>query len=151
LQHAVCRAGLRVRNQDPHQGFSRKLVIVDARRTENDGIIVPVTTTVNITCEGTDERPHLDDVRTAAQFHDKYATSWELTSNFGSGFGSERKLLRVPEAEHGDDTRMRVVISCPDPLCTFRKTVRWEKLHAELDKARDHGYSRIPIKLLTED
>ena len=112
---------------------------------------MPVTTTVNVICEGTDERPHPGDVRTAAQFHDKYATSWELTPNFGTGYGGERKLLRVPGAEPGDDTRMRVVISCPDPLCTFRKAVRWEKLHAELNKARELGYSRIAIKLLTED
>lgn len=90
-------------------------------------------------------------MRTAAQFHDKYATSWELTVNFGGGYG-ERKLLRVPGADPGDDTRMRVIIECPEQDCSVRVPVRWEKLHAELDRARELGYSRIPIKLLaTED
>jgi hypothetical protein len=107
-----------------------------------------VTTTVNITCDGSAERAHR--VRTAAQYHDLYATSWELTANFGSGYGSERKVLRVPGADPGDDTRMRVVISCPDPKCTVRQPVRWEKLHAMLDEARESGNPSIPIKLLTE-
>ena len=108
-----------------------------------------VTTTVNLTCDGTAERPH--DKRTAAQFHDKYATSWELTANFGpEPYGDERKVLRVPGADAGDDLRMRVVISCPEPGCSVRKPVRWEKLHAQLDEARERGYSAIPIKFLTD-
>lgn len=106
-----------------------------------------VTTTVNVTCDGTTKRPH--DVRTIAQFHDKYTTSWELTPNFGSGYG-ERKVLRVPDAAPGDDTRMRVVINCRDPECPVRKPVRWENLHAQLDEAREQGYSSIPVSLLAE-
>lgn len=104
--------------------------------------------TVNISCNGTVGRPH--PVRTAAQYHDKYATSWELTPNFGpEPYGSERKNLRVPGAEPGDDLRMRVVVSCPVPECPVRKPVRWENLHAQLDEARDRGYSVIPIQILT--
>ncbi len=89
-------------------------------------------------------------MRTAAQYHDLYATSWELTANFGpEPYGSERKVLRVPRAEPGDDTRMRVVISCPDTQCTVRQPVRWERLHAMLDEARESGKSSVPIKILT--
>jgi hypothetical protein len=114
-----------------------------------EGKIVVVTTTVSITCEGTAERAH--PVRTAAQFHDKYATSWELTPNFGpEPYGPERKILSVPGADPGDETRMRVVVSCPDPACAVRQPVRWENLHAALDSARSVGYSHIPIKLLIE-
>jgi len=93
------------------------------------------------------ERPH--SVRTAAQYHDLYATSWELTANYGAGYGTERKVLREPEAEPGDDTRMRVVITCPDLKCTVRQPVRWEKLHAMLEDARQSG-EPIRIKDLTE-
>ena len=106
------------------------------------------TSTVGVTCDGTDARPH--GVRTAAQYHDLYATSWELTANSGSGYGNERKLLRVPGADPGDDTRMRVVITCPDPECTVRQPVRWEKLHAMLDEARERSQKSIAIKDLTE-
>lgn len=108
---------------------------------------MPVTTTVNITCDGNAKRAHR--ARTAAQYHDLYATSWELTANFGGGYG-ERKVLRVPGAAPGDDTRMRVVITCPDPTCPVRQPVRWEKLHAMLDEARDSGAHSIPIKVLTD-
>lgn len=107
-----------------------------------------VPTTVNVTCDGTAEHPH--SIRTAAQYHDLYSTSWELTANFGSGYGTERKVLRVPGAAPGDDTRMRVVISCPVPGCAVREPVRWETLHAMLDEARENGEARIPIKRLTE-
>ena len=108
-----------------------------------------VTTTVNINCNGTVKRYHPE--RTAAQFHDKYATSWELTANFGpEPYGTERKVLLVPGADPGEDLRMKIVISCPDLECTVRKPVRWEKLHAELDKAREFGWSVIPIKILTD-
>ncbi|MCZ4301337.1 hypothetical protein [Microbacterium oxydans] len=104
--------------------------------------------TVNLVCEGTAKHPHR--ARTAAQYHDLYATSWELTANFGGGYGAERKVLRVPGAAPGEDTRMRVVISCPDAACSVRLPVRWEKLHAMLDEARDNGQSSIPIKFLTD-
>ena len=150
-QHAVSHAEDYAGNCVAHLGFLGGEQHVDTPNSQRRGIIVPVTSTVNITCDGTSERPHPNDVRTAAQFHDKYATSWELTPNFGSGYGAERKTLRVPGAASGDERRMRLVIECPDPLCILRKAVRWEKLHAELDRARDLGYSRIPVKLLAEE
>lgn len=103
---------------------------------------------VRLVCSGTDVRPH--PARPVAEFYDKFATSWELTPRFGSGYGSERKVLRVPDAEPGDDTRMRVVITCPDARCSVRQPVRWENLHAQLDGARDRGWSSIPLKLLAD-
>lgn len=110
--------------------------------------MVPVTTTVSVICDGTTARPHLDKVRTAAEYYDKYATSWELTPRFGSGYGSNAFRGHVLEAAPGDDLRLRVTIECPDPECKVRVSPRWEYLHEELDKARSLGYSRIAIKLL---
>lgn len=103
-----------------------------------------VTTTVNLVCRGTNARSH--DKRTAAQFHDKYATSWELSVNFGPEvYGSDRKVMRVPGAAPGDDTRMTVAIRCPDPECKVRLPLRWEDLHAILDGARERGDSEYWI------
>ena len=108
-------------------------------------IIVHVTHTVNITCLGTEKNPHL--MRTAAQYHDKYWTSWELTANFGSKpYGSERKMLPVPGAAPGDELRMKVTVRCPHPGCNISPTPRWEVLHAMLETARDNGSTELTIK-----
>lgn len=146
---AQVRSGDAVRARYVQLGVTRHLTWGFTWALGSQGKIVAMTTTVNLTCDGTTRRSH--DVRTAAQFHDKYATSWELTANFGpEPFGSERKVLRVPGAAPGDETRMKVAISCPDSGCPVRKPVRWEKLHAELDKAREQGWSSIPLKFLTD-
>ena len=105
------------------------------------------TTVIGVTCDGAAKHRH--GVRTVAQYHDKYWTSWELTINSGAGYG-ERDILRVPDADPGDDRRMRVILTCPDPSCAVRQPVRWEKLHAMLDEARANGKPTIAIKDLTE-
>ena len=106
-----------------------------------------MTHTVNITCLGTDNDPH--PLRTAAQYHDKYSTSWELTANFGpTPYGNEREILRVPDAAPGDESRMRVTIKCPEPRCKTKSSPRWEVLHARLETARGTGKTDILLKTI---
>ena len=102
------------------------------------------TTTINVTCPGCSARRGRP--RTVEQYHDKYATGWETTREFGSNpYGSERKVLRVPGADPGDDTRMKVVITCD--RCGANASVRWERLHSLLDEARATGQTHIPMPL----